>query len=194
MQCPDFFMEHDMLKRTSARWATLEIGAAALLAISVSLLILLNVITRSLGMALFWVDELAIYAMVWMTFLGASAAIHFGHSVAITILTDVLPYTAKRGVAFLVDTIVLAFALFMIWFCWRWFNPLELAKQGFDFAAFQGATFNFIYAEPTTTLGIKKFWVWSVMWFFAVGATLHSLANLLSPEAVEHTDKTEMTS
>jgi len=187
-------MEYGMLTRISARWAKLEIGAAALLAISVSLLILLNVVTRSLGMALFWVDELAIYAMVWMTFLGASAAIHFGHTVSITILTDVLPRPIKRVAAILVDAIVLAFALFMIWFCWRWFSPLQLALNGFDFAAFQGATFNFIYAEPTTTLGIKKFWVWSVMWLFAIGATVHSLANLLSAQAVEAPDQTEMTS
>lgn len=169
-----------MLARVSERWATIEIGAAALLAISVSLLILLNVVTRSLGKALFWVDELAIYAMVWMTFLGASAAIHFGHTVAITILTDVLPGPVKRVAGVLVDAIVLVFALFMVWFCWRWFSPLDLARQGFDIAAFQSSSFNFIYSEPTTTLGIRKFWVWLVMWFFAIGATLHSLANLLS--------------
>ena len=43
--------------------------------------------------------------------------------------------------------------------------------------------FNFIYAEPTTTLGIPKYWVWMVMWAFALGATLHSVANLLGQNA-----------
>lgn len=172
-----------MLGRISKTWAEIELTLAAILAVSVTLLILLNVITRSLGAALFWVDELAIYAMAWMAFLGASAALHHGHAVAVTILTDALPPMLRLAAAKLVDLIVLAFALFMIWFCWRWFSPLELARHGFDAKAFQGATFNFIYAEPTTTLGIRKFWIWGVMWLFALGATLHSLANLLGSKA-----------
>ncbi len=167
-----------MIGRISATWAQFELTLAAALAASITLLILLNVVTRSLGAALFWVDELAIYAMAWMAFLGASSALHYGHAVAVTILTDTLPPMLRKATAKLVDVIVLVFALFMIWFCWRWYSPLELARNGFDVKAFQGATFNFIYAEPTTTLGIKKFWVWSVMWLFALGATLHSVANL----------------
>ena len=168
-----------MLCSASAAWARVELTFAAVLAVAITVLILLNVLTRSLGAALFWVDELAIYAMAWMTFLGASAAIHYGQNVAVTILTDTLPPALATITAKLVDLIVLVFALFMVWFCWRWFSPLELARQGFDFRAFQGATFNFIYAEPTTTLGIQKFWIWSVMWLFALGATLHSLSNLV---------------
>ena len=171
-----------MIGRVSAIWARIELAVAASLAASITVLILLNVATRSLGAALYWVDELAIYSMAWMTFLGASAALHYGHAVAVTILTDALPPFLRRITARLVDLIILGFALFMIWFCWRWFSPLELARQGFDVKAFQGATFNFIYDEPTTTLGIRKFWVWSVMWLFAIGAALHSLANLIERE------------
>lgn len=66
-----------MLYRISRYWAKLEIWCSAFLALTVTLLILLNVVTRYLGAALFWVDELAIYAMVWMTFFGASAAMHY---------------------------------------------------------------------------------------------------------------------
>lgn len=175
-----------MLGGVSAKWARVELTLAAALAASVTALILLNVVTRSLGAALFWVDELAIYAMAWMTFLGASSALHYGHAVSVTILTDVLPPAIRTVTAKLVDVIVLSFALLMIWFCWRWYSPLELARQGFDVKAFQGATFNFIYAEPTTTLGIKKFWIWSVMWLFALGATLHSLANLFDRNTDKH--------
>lgn len=167
-----------MIRRISALWAGVELTLAAFLAVSITGLILLNVVTRSVGAALFWVDELAVYAMAWMAFLGASAALHYGHSVAVTILTDSLAPSFQKIVAKIVDLIVLLFALCMIWFCWRWYSPLELARHGFDTEAFQGATFNFIYAEPTTTLGISKFWIWMVMWAFALGATLHSLANL----------------
>ena len=179
-RAPDLPQKASLLVRISGYWARVEIYSAASLAVAVTLLILLNVVTRSLGKALFWVDELAIYAMAWMTFLGASAAIHYGHAVAITILTDALPASIRRTVARLVDIIIFVFALCMLWFCWRWFGPLELVRQGFDVMAFQSATFNFIYAEPTTTLGMQKVWIWLVMWLFAAGATLHSVANLIS--------------
>ena len=167
-----------MLYKISAAWARIELMGAAFLAIGVTLLILINVATRNMGQALFWVDELAIYSMVWMTFLGASAALHHRSSVSISLITDAVAPATRRLIRRFVDAVVFAFSLMMLWFCWRWFSPLELARHGFDVKAFQGATFNFIYAEPTTTLGIKKFWVWSVMWLFALGATLHSLANL----------------
>lgn len=167
-----------MIGRISALWAGIELTLAAFLAVSITGLILLNVVTRSIGAALFWVDELVVYAMAWMAFLGASSALHYGHSVAVTILTDSLAPTFQKIVAKMVDLIVLIFALCMIWFCWRWYSPLELARHGFDTEAFQAATFNFTYAEPTTTLGTPKFWIWMVMWAFALGATLHSVANL----------------
>ena len=174
-----------MLFRISAAWARIELAAAAALALAVTLLVLLNVVTRTAGNALFWVDELAIYAMAWMTFLGASAALHHRTSVSITLLTDAVPPKIKAIILKVVDIIIFIFALSMLWFCWIWYMPLDLARAGFDTMAFQGQTFNFIYAEPTTTLGIPKYIVWSVMWLFAFGATLHSTMHLLRAPSSE---------
>jgi len=170
-----------MLFRISAAWARLELWGAAVLALAVTLLILLNVVTRTMGNALFWVDELAIYAMAWMTFLGASAALHYRSSVSITLLPDALAPSYHAIIRKVVDVIVFLFALGMLWFCWRWFRPLDLARAGFDVIVFQGQTFNFIYAEPTTTLGVPKYLFWLVMWLFTFGATLHSLMHLVTP-------------
>ena len=124
-----------IIGRLSARWAQIELILAAVLAASITVLILLNVVTRAMGMALFWVDELAIYAMAWMTFLGASAALHYRQAVAVTILTDALPVMLRTILAKLVDIIVLIFALSMLWFCWRWYSPLMLAQHNFDLEA-----------------------------------------------------------
>ena len=168
-----------MLNRLSAVWAKMEMATAALLAVGITVLILLNVITRTLNNSLFWVDEAAIYTMVWMTFLGASAAFHYRKQVAITLMTDALPNGARRVAAKFVDLAVFVFAVFMLWFCWRWFLPLDIFQAGFDAMAFQGATFNFIYAEPTSTLGIQKWIVWLIMPLFSLGVFIHSLAQLL---------------
>lgn len=167
-----------MLYRLSAAWAKIELWFAAALAVIITMLVLLNVVTRSIGSALFWVDELAIYAMVWMTLLGASAALHHRSSVSITLVPDAVSDGVRRIISKAVDLLVFAFALAMLWFCWRWFLPLEIARAGFDPIVFQGNTFNFIYAEPTTTLGVPKYLFWIVMWLFAIGAALHSAMHL----------------
>ncbi|MEJ6387969.1 TRAP transporter small permease [Gymnodinialimonas ulvae] len=169
-----------MLKKISNAWARVELAAAAILAVGVMVLILLNVVTRTAGAPIYWVDEAAIYTMVWMTFLGASAAIAMRQQVAITILTDVLPSSGQRVAAKLVDLAVFVFAVAMVWFCWRWFNPWALARNGFDVMAFQGSTFNFIYAEPTSTLGLEKWIIWLVMPIFSGGVLLHATAHLLN--------------
>jgi len=156
---------------------------AAVLAAAITCLVLLNVVTRAMSASIFWVDEAAIYAMTWMTFLAASAAVHFSHSVSVTLLTDMLPRPALDIARRVVDAIVLIFALLMLWLCWRWFLPLDLARAGFDSVAFQGETFNFIYAEPTLTLGIRKFWLWLIMPLFAAGLTLHAVSNLVHPRS-----------
>ncbi|WP_204314494.1 TRAP transporter small permease subunit, partial [Klebsiella aerogenes] len=36
-------------------------------------LILVNVVTRYTGFPIYWIDESAVYSVVWLTFIGASA-------------------------------------------------------------------------------------------------------------------------
>ncbi len=168
-----------MLHSLSRRWARVEIFCASTFAVLITLLILLNVVTRAMNASIYWVDEAAIYAMVWMAFLAASAGIHERSAVSVTLIKDKLGEGAQRALGVAVDVIVLIFAGLMLFFLWRWLLPLDLMRAGFDFETFQGETFNFVYAEPTTTLGFKKIWVWSVMGVFAFGASLHAVANLV---------------
>ncbi|WP_163574112.1 TRAP transporter small permease [Halomonas faecis] len=167
-----------MLSHLSGRLARLEEIAAATLAAAVTLLILLNVAFRAAGSPLYWVSELAIYAMIWMTFLIAAAVLKRRQGIAVTLLADALPQAARRWLEAFVDAVVLLFAVLLLWLCWRWYQPLTLARLGFDLQAFQGETFNFIYAENTQTLGVRKFWVWLIVPWFAVSLTLHGLVNL----------------
>lgn len=168
-----------MLHTLSRRWARVEIFCASFFAVLITLLILLNVVTRAMNASIYWVDEAAIYAMVWMAFLAASAGIHERSAVSVTLVKDLLGASGQRALGFAVDLIVLLFVALMLFFLWRWLLPVELIRAGFDFEAFQSETFNFVYAEPTTTLGFKKIWVWSVLVIFAFGAALHAIANLI---------------
>lgn len=163
-----------------------EAVLAGLLAAITFALLLLNVVTRAAGSPLIWVDELAIYAMIWMAFMGTSLAIrHRGH-IAVTLLSDGLRPRGRLVAVAIIDALLLAFMAVFVVLVWNWFDPVALLLAG-DVPTFSRATFNFIYQEPTTTLGLRKIWFWLIMPIFAVCGTLHAAANLVdSLRALRH--------
>ncbi|MGR3652259.1 MAG: TRAP transporter small permease [Roseovarius sp.] len=174
-----------ILKSLSAAIARAEIALGAVLGVAIMGLILLNVVTRTLGAALFWVDETAVTVMVWMAFLGASVAVHHRSSVSVTLLPDALRGGSLNALRLAVDLIVLGFFVALLILCWTWYDPLTLVRVGFDLNAFTNATFNFVYKEVSATLGIPKFWLWLIVPIFAVNGTIHALANLVQPVVEE---------
>ena len=149
----------------------------ALLAVLVGL-ILLNVATRAVDVAIYWVDELAIYTMIWLVFIGAGHALRLRRHVRVTLLIDALPGRARQPVEIGIDLLLWGFCLFSIWLVWIWYEPAAFAFAGFDKELFSSETFNYIYHEPTLTIGIGKSWIWLVMPWFAVTASVHAGANV----------------
>ena len=54
------------------------------------------------------------------------------------------------------DTFVVLFSLSLVAFNWLCFDPLLLYAVDFEIPEFIRASFNFIYKEQTSTLGIAK--------------------------------------
>jgi len=65
--------------------------------------------------SLVWGEELARYALVWSSMLGAAVAYRQGRHIAVTELTSLLPVTARRLAARAVNLIVLAFSVLLLW-------------------------------------------------------------------------------
>jgi TRAP-type C4-dicarboxylate transport system permease small subunit len=175
-----------MLQQLSRALSRAEQWAAGFLALLITALIVFNVVTRALNQAVFWVDEMAIYAMVWMLFLAMAVLLKRRQAVAVTVLVDALPSGMRRVVGVFIDLCVLAFALLLLVFSWNWYAPLELARNGFDLDAFSAETMNFMYQERASTLPLKKFWVWLIVPYFGFSVALHTLANLLSDPRGHH--------
>ncbi|GAA0788795.1 TRAP transporter small permease [Marinobacterium sediminicola] len=167
-----------MLNTLSDTIVKIETALAAMLAAAVTLLILLNIVSRALGMAIYWVDELAIYAMVWTTFLATSVVLKKRQVVAVTLLVDLLGERTRAWMQCFSDLMILVFSAGLLVLCWRWLDPATLASVDFDIKAFQGDTFNFVYSEKTNTLGIKKIWPWLILPFISISLSLHALNNL----------------
>lgn len=142
-------------------------------------LILLNVVTRYTGIPLYWVDEASIYAVVWLTFVGASAMTRLRLDFSVTLLTERLSPEMARVAQVASTLLLVAFGLALAAMCWVWMDPVGIAAAGFDAREHAGQTFNFLYTEQTQTLRWPTWAVSLVMPIFAVSMVIHGLANLL---------------
>ncbi len=142
-------------------------------------LVLLNVVTRYGGMPLYWVDEAAVYTVVWLTFIGASAMTRLRLDFAVTMVTEKLGPRKAQIAKVIATSGVLIFALALLAMCWIWMDPIGIASKGFDAREYAGESFNFLYTEHTQTLEWPVWVLQLIMPIFAVCMSLHALANLL---------------
>lgn len=142
-------------------------------------LILLNVATRYGGIPLYWVDEAAVYSVVWLAFMGASAMARLRMDFAVTLLTDQLGAKPAKVAKSVSTAFVLLFGLAMLAMCWLWMDPVGIARAGFDARAYSGESFNFLYTERTQTLNWPVWVVQLILPIFALTFSLHALANLV---------------
>lgn len=144
-----------------------------------TVLVLVNVATRYSGMPLYWVDEASVYAVVWLTFVGASAMTRLRMDFAVTMVTDKLGPRSARVAKLIATGGVLAFALALVAMCWIWMDPVGIARKGFDAREYAAESFNFLYTERTQTLEWPVWILQLIMPIFALCMSLHALANLL---------------
>ena len=92
-----------------------EVVAGILLCV-MSALIFLQVIMRYVFAApLTWIDEIAIYCMVWLVYLGASVAVRDRAHIRMLSAVELLPARFARSAVVLSDVIWLVFNLVMVW-------------------------------------------------------------------------------
>ncbi|MBA2676180.1 TRAP transporter small permease [Ramlibacter sp.] len=162
----------------SDSWARVERVLVTGFVGAIFLLILLNIVTRAINRPVIWVDELSIYLMVMTCFVGTSLTVRQRLDFAMTLVLDYLTPARLAVARRMLSLVGLAYAVFILWCSWRLFDPLDMVRSGFDVAKFTSLTMNFLYSEPTQTLGIPKWFVYLVMPVYGLGLTIHSLANL----------------
>lgn len=73
-------------------------------------LVFMNVVSRYIfNHSIIWAEEVSQYLMIWVAFLGAGLALRQGRHVAIEILQDRLPSTARRMTRHLVALLLIVF-------------------------------------------------------------------------------------
>lgn len=142
-------------------------------------LVLLNVVTRYAGRPIYWVDEACVYAIVWLTFIGASTMTRMRLDFAVGMVTERFSPHGQALARRMATLTVVIFALLLGWMCVLWLDPVGIASAGFDARKFAGTSFNFIYTERTQTLGWPNWVFYLIMPWFAACLLIHSLANLI---------------
>ena len=172
--------------RGPVRWAIalssallrFERGALTALMTLLVLLILLNVVTRYSGIPIYWIDEAAVFTMVWLTFVGASVMTRLRMDFAVGLVSDQLPPGGAKAMKVLATFGVLVFALALVWMCWVWMDPRGIAAAGFNAKDYAEASFNFVYTEHTQTLEWPTWVIQLILPIFSLSLTVHAIANL----------------
>lgn len=156
-----------------------QVFSAGIALLFLFILIVFNVITRSLGIPYYWVDELAVYMMVWMVFLSLPVLISTNKNLSVSILSDFLSKKVSLFFGFFSKVVVLLVLMVMVYYSYKWFSFHLLLSVGMDVEEFSFKTFNYIYQEPTNTLPFNKFWIWLIIVYSMVLSLFTVILNLI---------------
>jgi TRAP-type transport system small permease protein len=99
-----------MLARLERVLVAANRAALGLMMLAMTALVFANVVTRyGFGFSIAWVEEVSLYLMIWIAYLGAGLALREGRHVAIELVQDRLPAAAVPWVRAVVGLAVLTF-------------------------------------------------------------------------------------
>ncbi len=101
----------------TARWVEIVVDVLSRAAVvAMTVLVLVQVVLRYVfSVPLVWVEEMTVFLMIWMAFMGAALGVRRGSHIAMTILVDRLPARAARAL-FVASTIaIIAFCTVVAW-------------------------------------------------------------------------------
>ncbi|EJT01992.1 TRAP transporter small permease [Rhizobium sp. CCGE 510] len=136
-----------MLIKYSSLTRILELLCATIL-VAIILMIFANVVGRYFFHApLHWSDELAQYLFLWLSYLGALAALMKGRHYSVTLLIDLLPKPMAIAVKALSHIVVIVIFAILIWYGWKMVNILQFQKT----PALRMSVYYFYIALPVTS-------------------------------------------
>lgn len=100
-----------------------EQGLTSTLLLVVTFLLFINVVLRTLGLSLDWVEEFARYSIIWMTFIGGSICIYKGAHIGIDSIMGILSKKNQKTLELI--TIIIAL-IFTIIFTLKTFNLVSV--------------------------------------------------------------------
>lgn len=155
--------------------------AVILLLAAMSAVVFANVCLRYLtNFSLTWSEEVARYAMIWMTFLGAGLVLRVGGHVAVTTFQEMLPASAQRLVRGGIVLLLLVFFAVM-----AWMGHDYMSRMRFQVTPATRIAFSHIYAAMPVGFLLMIAHLLAVMRGYVVDQNLAPLEQDMDADAVK---------
>lgn len=92
---------------------TIEQYFIGILLLIVAIILFVNVILRLFDSSIMWAEEFARYAIVWITFIGASVCIYKGAHIGVDIVKEGLGEKGKKALSIFTTILSLLFVIFL---------------------------------------------------------------------------------
>ena len=106
----------DAMKKIISIFDKIEEWILVLLMAGVSIVVFIQIASRTAGNSLSWSEELARYLTIWVTFIGASYGFRFGTHIGVDAFKQWLPFRAERVVDLVSNLIVALLCVLMMKF------------------------------------------------------------------------------
>ena len=84
--------------------------------VAMTMLVLVQIVLRYIfNVPLAWVEEMTVFLMIWMAFMGAAVGVRRGTHIAMTMLVDRLPRGIARILFYASTLAMIAFACVVVW-------------------------------------------------------------------------------
>jgi len=123
--------------------------------------ILIQIVSRHLGISIIWTEEVANYSFIWSVFMGAAVMVNQKEHFSFDFLTQKLKGKKKMGLLLFIDTIVLMFALALSYY------GIEAARTFWNY--------NWV-ALPEMKMG----YVWISLPIMGITMAIYSLQHLVN--------------
>lgn len=106
-----------MLRRLATIWSAFEEGLSAMLMLSSTLILFVNVLLRYIfHSSTTWAEEVIRYSIIWVAFVGGSLCARQGEHIGIELFTTLLPPKANKALRVLANLIAAVFvAIFAVY-------------------------------------------------------------------------------
>ena len=110
------------MNRALATLRRLEGFLLAVLMLAMSFAYTFNVLVRDItpqyAANFSWIDEVSLFGLAWLVFLGLGLTLERGRHISMTALLSALAPRVRRGVKLLIDLVGLGFSLYIAHVCW----------------------------------------------------------------------------
>lgn len=119
-----------MLKKICSALEQAESFAIGALLLVMTVLAVLQVLTRALSVTLIWMEEATRYCMIWLCFLGMPLAVRRHAHISIDMLPDLMKNKlGLRHYDIFVNLLVIAFCGFFLFYAWQLTSAAIATRQ-----------------------------------------------------------------